>query len=270
MNLLRRFHSFFRVVAAMTPAAVFLGLWEWWASGNSTRIFLFSTPTTVALIAISEILDGNIFYDLLLTASETIVGLTIGSILGTCLGLTSWTSDGVGRVVRPYITIAGSIPVFALAPMLIMWFGTGFLAKVVMAAFPTFLIAVVQAFEGAQAANEHLLRVGHTFRATRLKLLLKVVLPGALAWVMAGFRMNAGFALVGAFIGEFIVAERGLGRYILKAGGLYDIPRVLFGIALLGCVALLLNGLVGVAERTWFPWLRAQRQDGPKMTSQAR
>lgn len=72
--------------------------------------------------------------------------------------------------------------------------------------------------------------------------------------------MNAGFALVGAFIGEFIVAERGLGRYILKAGGLYDIPRVLFGIALLACIALAINGVISLVERYWFPWLRDQRQ----------
>ena len=146
---------------------------------------------------------------------------------------------------------------FAIAPMMIIWFGTGLLSKVVMAGFSTAVVSLVQAYDGARNASVEQLTMAQLFGATRWELLRKVVIPSSLVWVLSGFRLNIGFALIGAFIGEFVSSEAGLGHYILRASGLYDVPRVLFGVFVMACVGLLLTGVLSLVERRWFPWVRA-------------
>jgi NitT/TauT family transport system permease protein len=193
------------------------------------------------------------YFDIGLTTSEMLVGLLLGSALGTVLGLSLWLNARMGRLFVPYIVIGGSIPIVAVAPILIMWFGTGFVAKVVLACFSTFLVAATQAFEGAQAADAERLDFAKALRATRTQMVTKIVFPSALLWVFAGLRLNVGFALIAVFIGEFVSSEAGVGRYIMRNGGLYDIPRVLFGVGILAGLALAVNALTGYLVRLWVP-----------------
>jgi NitT/TauT family transport system permease protein len=165
-----------------------------------------------------------------------------------------WTNETVARIARPYIVIVGSIPIFAIAPMLIIWFGTDLLSKVVMSAFSVFFVALAQTYDGALFCAREYSQYAETLQAPRLRVVTKVIIPGALRWVAAGFKISIGLALVGAFIGEFVSSQVGLGHYILTAGSLYDMPRVIFGVLLLSLLALALTALVWCIER-WQPQL---------------
>jgi len=237
------------------PGIAIVLLWELTTAGSTRRQFLFGSPSLVIKAATADFLAGDIILDLGTTALEAVLGLIVGSALGTAIGLLMWISPRIGRLSRPYITIIGAVPPFALAPMLIIWFGTGLLPKIVMAAFSVCLVSIVQAYEGAHNANVAHLQLAKGLGATRYQILTKIIFPNALVWVLAGFKLNIGFAMIGAFIGEFMVSERGIGHYILRAGGLYDTPRVVLGIILMAGVGLVLTAILVWFERMWFPWL---------------
>lgn len=243
-----------RVLLALAPGVIFLALWEFLVSGQQRLEFLFASPSLIGGIALEELRSGAIWRDLSVTAYEAVLGLLVGSVVGSGLGLLLWTNESVARLARPYIVLLGSIPIFAIAPMLIIWFGTGLLSKVIMSAFSVFFVALGQAYDGARFCASEYSQYANTLGVSRLMLLRKLVVPGALRWVAAGFKISIGLALVGAFIGEFVSSEAGLGHYILTAGSLYDMPRVLLGVALLSLLALGLTWVVWLVER-WRPYL---------------
>lgn len=237
-----------RKLVAFAPGIVFLALWHFTVSGDTRLEFLFASPLLVAQVAMSELTGDTIWLDIATTTSEAILGLLVGSILGFVLGLALWTNEAVARIARPYIVILGSIPIFAIAPMLIIWFGADLLSKVVMSAFSVLFVALSQTYDGARFCTQEYSHYARTLRAPRLSVVGKIIVPGALRWVAAGFKISIGLALVGAFIGEFVSSQRGLGHYILTAGSLYDMPRVIFGVLLLSLLALSLTAVVWCIE----------------------
>jgi len=111
--------------------------------------------------------------------------------------------------------------------MMIMWFGTGLFAKIMMAMLSTIIIAFSQSYEGARNVEIKQINLLRSFGANKSLIFKKLIIPSSLIWVFNSLRLTVSFALLGAFIGEFISAEAGLGYRILKAGGLYDVPLVL-------------------------------------------
>ena len=226
----------------LLPAVVMAAAWELAARLLPNGTFLFGSPSAILKVASVDLQSIQIYKDIAVTSSETLVGLGLGAFCGTLLGLGLWVSSRLGRIFQPYIIILGSIPVVALGPLLITWFGTGFWSKAVLAAFSTLLVAATQAFEGAKAADVERLEFAKALRATRWQMVRTVIFPGAVVWVIAGIRLSVGFAIIGAFIGEFVSSQYGVGHYIVRFGGIYDIPRVLFGVMILGALALAITG----------------------------
>lgn len=251
----------FRGAVALIPGVLFAILWQVLVGGNSRLEFLFASPELVVRVAFEELSRSSIWIDVGMTASEALLGLIVGSLLGSVLGLILWSSDTIARIAKPYIVLLGSIPIFAIAPMLIIWFGTDLLSKVVMSAFSVFFVALAQAYDGACACSAEYSHYARTLKASRLRVMEKIIIPGALCWVAAGFKISIGLALVGAFIGEFVSSQAGLGHYILTAGSLYDMPRVIFGVLLLSLLALSFTGVVWCIERATPQIYQTRRAD---------
>jgi NitT/TauT family transport system permease protein len=170
------------------------------------------------------------------------------------MGLSLWYSDRSARLVRPYVIAIGAVPIFAISPMMIIWFGTGLFAKVMMAAISTVTIAVTQSYEGARNIDPGQIDLLRSFRASNAQIFRKLIMPASLIWVFNSLRLNVTLALLGAFIGEFISSGRGLGHRIFQAGGLYDIPLVLSSVICIIGLAFLLNALIWILQRRWLGW----------------
>jgi NitT/TauT family transport system permease protein len=224
-------------------ALAFLGAWQIYGSSSAPSRFLVATPLAVAKELGSLLGDGQLLMHFAVTGTEALSGLLIGTALGATLGLLLWYSETVAVVLRPFILALSTLPVFALAPLMIVWFGVGISMKVFMAVLATVFVAFDQAYHGARAVSGETLDVLRGMRASRTQVFLKIVVPGSIDAVLASFRLNVGFCLLGAFIGEFIASERGLGYLILHASSLYNVPQALaaaFGIIIL---ALLFSAL---------------------------
>jgi NitT/TauT family transport system permease protein len=217
-------------------------------------MFLFSSPIAVGQALVNGLMDGTLIHNTWITFVETILGFLIGNIAGIAAGLGLWTSSTLSRIMKPYIIAFGSVPTFALAPVIIIWFGIGIFSKIMMAALSTVIIALVQSFQGAMSVNEIYLNQMRVFGATKKQTFFKVVVPSSLVWVFSSLKLNIGFALLGAFIGEFISAEAGLGYFILKASGLYDMANVFAGLVCMAILAITLSKLLGLIENRVIFW----------------
>lgn len=215
------------------PGFAFLVFWQIMTHGNDQRLFFFSAPSVILLMFVNEIQTLSLWRDIFCTGFAAFFGLLLGTVFGSVFGLILWSNPCFSRMTKPYIALLGAIPIFSLAPMMILWFGIGLWSKIMMATFAVFLVASSQAYEGAKETAAHHLMFTRSLSAKSLNVIRYIIFPGSISWIMAGIRMNIGFALVSTFIAEFISSQYGLGHYILKAGGLYDMPRVFVGILLI-------------------------------------
>ena len=153
-----------------------------------------------------------------------------------------------------FIVALGSIPIVALAPIVIIWFGTGLTSKLAMSTLSVVVVALVTAYKGATSVDDDQINQMRTLGATKRQTFRKLVIPASLRDIFAGFRLTVGFALIGAIVGEFISSDDGLGHAIFKAGSLYIIPKVFAGVVVTIALALFLSFLVGRLERFLMPW----------------
>lgn len=240
------------------PLVVFIVIWHLLCAGNPERQFIFSSPEQVSAAFIRLALSGELLRNAGVTVMEAICGFILGTTCGAILGLSLWYSKTIARIAQPYITALATVPIFALAPIIIVWFGIGIVSKIALAFISTVTVAIVQSYQGAMSVEPRYLRLMQVVNATRMQIFRFVVVPSSLIWVINAMKLNIGLALLGAFIGEFISAEEGLGYMIVKASGLYDMATVIVGVIALIVIALSLNGLVGLFERRILKWKFAQ------------
>ncbi len=234
--------------------AAFLGVWEWITAQSRQTAFLFGSPSAIAGFLVEMWSDGSLFRDTYITGTETLLGFVLGNLLGTVLGLLLWYSRFISRVVQPFIVALGSIPIIALAPMVIIWFGTGLGSKIAMSTLSVVVVALVTSYKGAMGVDEDQVNLMRTLGARKRQIFRRLVVPASLTDIFAGLKLTVGFALIGAIIGEFMSSSEGLGHAIFKAGSLYVIPKVLAALVATIALALILTFVVGKIEKLLMPW----------------
>lgn len=211
---------------ATAIALLLLVAWELASRGSERINFLFSRPSQVWDALVAMAISGTLLTDVGVTAGEALLGTATGTVLGSAVGLALWLSKRTTRVAAPFVVVAANFPVFALAPAAIVWLGIGIGMKVFLAAFATFFVSLNLAHQGAKLAQERFGGVFDGFSASHWDTYRKIIVPGALDAVFSSMRVNVGLGILGAFIGEFIASEQGLGHAIIRASGLYQIDRV--------------------------------------------
>jgi NitT/TauT family transport system permease protein len=236
--------------------ATLLALWEWATGSAALNAFLFGSPSAIGGHLVKMAQDGSLLRDTLVTGGETLLGFALGNLIGTVLGLALWYSRFFSRVVQPFIVAIGSIPIVALAPIAIIWFGTGLASKVAMSTLSVVVVALVIAYKGALGVDEDQVNLMRTLGATKWQVFRRLVVPASLGDIFAGLKLTIGFALIGAIVGEFMSSSEGLGHAIFKAGSLYIISKVFAALVATIGLALVLTAIVGRVERLLMPWRR--------------
>jgi NitT/TauT family transport system permease protein len=152
-------------------------------------------------------------------------------------------------VLRPLMVALNGLPKIALAPLIVVWFGVGMESKIAIAAIITFIVAMLTSFAGSQEVDDDYVRMLKSLGASRLQIFRMVIIPGTIPWIASAFRLNIGFAMIGAVVGEYISAEAGLGHHVYYSGTLYNLNAVWGGILALMILALILDAIVGWVER---------------------
>jgi NitT/TauT family transport system permease protein len=236
----------------------FFLLWEAAVRLEWLSAFLVGQPSGVLRNLIVSIANGSLFTDTGYTIFEAILGFAFGTVIGSVIGLTPWYSVFVARLVEPFIAAINSVPKIALAPIIILWFGTGLLSKVALAISLTSIVALITAYQAAKDADKDLQALLFSMGASKQQIFKRVIAPSTLPAIIATFRINIGFALVGAVVGEFISSQHGLGHVIYVASSLYDLNTVWAGLFTLMLVGFLFYHLVEVTEHWLLPWKQQQ------------
>jgi NitT/TauT family transport system permease protein len=234
----------------------FLAFWDHMTSRNSAAAFMFGSPSAIAGFLVQMARDGSLWRDSYVTGVETLLGFFVGNLVGTVIGLSLWYSRFVSRVVEPFVIAIGSIPIIALAPIIIIWFGTGLISKVAMSTLSVVIVALVTSYKGAIGVDPDQINLMRTLGASKFQIFRKLVVPASLTDIFAGLKLTVGFALIGAIVGEFMSSSEGLGHAIFKAGSLYIIPKVFAALVATIALALILTFIVGKIERLLMPWRR--------------
>ncbi len=231
-----------------------LAMWEISVRLGWLNAFLFGSPAGIYAQLVKLIADGSIFYDTGVTMMEAILGFAIGTAIGSAAGLALWYSPFVAKVASPFIAAINSIPKIALAPIIILWFGTGLTSKVALAVSLTAIVALITAYEAAKDTDVDLQSLLVTLGGSKNQVFFLVVVPATLPAIISTFRINLGFALVGAVVGEFISSQNGLGHIIYTASSFYDLNTVWVGLFVLMFIGFVLYKLVDSLERLLLPW----------------
>jgi NitT/TauT family transport system permease protein len=246
-----------KILKYLIPLIVLSVIWEISAS-NSVKIkFLFASPSSIAIKFYEKVINGELVGHTLITGLEAFIGLISGVAIGSTMGFCLLYFPRTSKISKPYIFALSSIPIFGIAPMMIIWFGTGLFMKIAMAFFSTVFVAILQAYQGGQDISVDDLNFFELNNATNNQKFWKLVFPSSMQWVLQSLKLNSGLAVLGAFIGEFIASEKGLGYVILKASGLYDVPYVLASIICIILLSAFFNYLVSIIEKNKLKIIRA-------------
>ncbi|WP_413652913.1 ABC transporter permease [Pantoea sp. B65] len=244
------------IILQIAIVVALLAGWELGVRGGKINAFLFSSPSQVWEVLQTRFQSGEMLTDIRVTTLETLIGFAVGAIGGSVLGLLLWYSRFISDLVAPFIAAIGAIPVLAVAPITIIWFGTEMLSKVVIVAFSCVVVSLTTSYKGALRTDPDLINLLRSFNAGRGTIFLKLVVPSAMLWVLSGMRLNVGFALVGAIVGEYISSDSGVGHMILLGSSNFGMNIVLAGIVLVMLMMLCFNALVAFIERLLLSWDR--------------
>jgi len=237
-------------LAAVGAFAVAVLLWKAIVIVGGYPPFILPPPEAVFGRLIEAWRDGEMAPHAWATLVEIALGFSLGSVTALVAGYGLGRSPMVARLISPYIVAAQATPILALAPVLALWFGPGLLGKVVICALIVFFPVAVSAMVGIRAVDARLLEVGQSFRANRRQVLLTLEIPAALPSIFGGLRIGITLAVVGAIVGEWAGAERGLGVLVnLARGSLFDIPLMFATLVTIGLIGVLLYLAVVLVER---------------------
>jgi NitT/TauT family transport system permease protein len=243
-----------RGLLQLLAVLVFFLLWEAGARAGWISEFLIGKPSGIWAIFIKSLMDGSLLWDTGYTLFEALLGFVAGTAAGSILGLAMWYSAFVARLVEPFIVAINSVPKIALAPIVLLWFGTGLVSKVALVVSMTAVVALIAAYQAAKDADKDLQALLYSMGASKHQIFHGVIVPSAMPAIIANFRINIGLGLVGAVVGEFISSKRGLGHLIYTASSLYDLNSVWVGLFVLMFVGFLLYHAIDALERMLLPW----------------
>lgn len=216
--------------------------------------FILPSPSSVWTRFLKALADGTLLYHTGITLIEIVLGLLAGTVFATLVGYILAKSRSLERVLSPYIVASQAIPIVAIAPLLVIWFGDGILSKVVICALIVFFPVLVNTIVGVRAVPAALYDLMNSLHASRAQILWKVEVPASLPVFLGGLRVGATLSVIGAIVGELVAAEEGLG-FLLQLGDFqYDTPMVFVAVFMLIALALMLYGIVTLLEKKFLKW----------------
>lgn len=236
--------------------SIFFGLLCWQLTVQVTGLphFILPSPMDVWSRLLRALNDGSLLYHTHITLLEIVLGLLLGILFATVVGYALAKSRALEKVLAPYLVASQAIPIIAIAPLLVIWLGSGILSKVIICALIVFFPVLVNTIVGIRAVPTALYDMMHSLRATRWQILFKLELPASLPVLLGGLRIGATLSVIGAIVGELVDANQGLG-FLLKVGDFqYDTSMVFVAVFMLIALALSLYGVVTMLEKKFLRW----------------
>ena len=239
-----------------------LGLWEALSRTEAIDPFNFSMPSKIWDQIWTWVMHGTALGSLgeqiWYTLHEALLGWVLGVVAGVVFGIALGRITFLADVLGPYIKVLNSIPRIVLAPIFMIWFGLGPASKVASAVVLEFFPVLFNAFQGTREVDRNLVANARILGASDRRVTLQVVIPSATSWIFTSLHVSFGFALIGAIVGEYIGATKGVGLLVAQSQGTFNAAGVYAAMVILAVVALVAEGLLTFLEKRLFRWKPAQ------------
>jgi ABC-type nitrate/sulfonate/bicarbonate transport system permease component len=241
-----------RIAPPLVFSIVVLVIWEVSVAATGVRETILPRPSVIAqhLYEQRELLLDNTW----VTVKEILLGFIIALIVGLSLGVIIAASRLVEQAVYPWMIASQMVPIVAIAPLLVLWFGFDLRPKVIVVALVSFFPLAVNTVDGLKAPPKRMIDLMRTLGANRFEIFRMVKVPAALPFVFSGAKVAVAFATLGAVFGEWVGASEGLGYLILTLNNQSATPDVFATILILSILGITLFGIVSLLERIFLSW----------------
>ena len=237
------------IIGRILVFVLFVGIWEVLTSLSVIDSFIYSSPSRMIKMLISLFKEGKIIHHTLITLYETVLAFTISMIVGMGFAVLLFASKRVREILEPYLIILNSLPKVALGPLIIIWFGAGTKAIVVMGFLICIIITIISLLNSFLSVSKEKILLMKTLGASRWQILTKLIFPECLPSFISVLKINVGMSWVGTIMGEYLVSKAGLGYLIVYGGYIFKLDLVMTSIFILCLLAGLMYLLVTVIEK---------------------
>lgn len=217
--------------------AAFLIIWEVCANTGMIDSFFFSSPSRVVMSLITLWTEQSLLMHIGVTLFETVVSFLLVFLISLAVATALWHSEKLSKILEPYLVLLNSLPKSALAPLFIVWLGTGITTIIVAGISVALFGSIISFYTGFMQVDKEKITLIRTLGGTKKDMFNKVVLPGSISILLSTTKVNIGLALVGVIIGEFLAARRGLGYLIIYGSQVFQLNMVIASILLLCIIA---------------------------------
>ncbi|HET9187162.1 MAG TPA: ABC transporter permease [Acidothermaceae bacterium] len=246
------------LLARVLTLVVVIGGWQLFTALKIVDPFFFGRPSGIALKVRDWVEHGTAYGSLWLqlgvTMKEALLGFGYGVSAGVFVGIVLGQNRFLADVVGPYIKVLNAIPRIVLGVLFIVWLGLGTASKVMLAAVLVFFVVFFNAFQGVREVDRNFVANARVLGASRIQIVRHVVVPSALTWIIASLHVAFGFSIIGAIVGEFLGAQRGLGLVIATAMNNFDPNGVWAAMLIIAVIALAAEALITQLERRLLSW----------------
>lgn len=242
--------------AALLTVAVLLALWEFAVRSLDVREFLLPAPSKIFHQFLEQ--PAYLLKESWSTLRTTLYGFALAIVLGVAAAIGIVFSRFLDRTLYALLIAMNAVPKVALAPLFVIWMGTGSLPKVAIAMLIAIFPILIDSVLGLRSTDPDMLDMARVNQASRATMLWKIRFPNALPSIFAGMKVGVSFALIGTIVGEFVAGESGLGHVILVAQGSFDTPTVFVALGLLCVLGVLLFKAIEGIEGRLLSWHASQ------------
>lgn len=252
-----------RLLILVLQVVILVGVIAFWENGSRTHIddehflvdpFIWSRPTKIVARVGEWLGNGIIVTNVFITLYEALMSFVIGTLLGIAAGFALGRSDFWARVFNPYLQVLNALPRLIFTPIFFLLFGLDANSKIALGVSLVFFIVFFNAYQGVREVDRNVFNNVRMLGAGERQMAWHVLVPSALTWILTSLHTSIGFAMVGAVVGEYLGASRGLGHIISQSEGNLDATGVWAGLAVLSVVVVLVELAVGAAERRLVRW----------------
>lgn len=231
-------HHYFVTIMRIVILLLFLLLWETAARLKWIDTFFFSSPSLVASYFMEMVCDGSFFVHTGITLFETLASFVLITVISLFFSTLLWYSKTFAEILEPYFVVLNSLPKSALAPLIIVWLGTGTNTIIVAGISVALFGSIINLYTGFKQTDAEKLKLITTLGGNRFTAFSKVILPSCIPLVLSNMKVNIGLALVGVIIGEFLAAREGLGYLIIYGSQVFKLNMVITSIIILCFIAM--------------------------------
>lgn len=224
-------------------------MWEVCTYFKIIDSFLVSSPSRIIKCLIKYFNEGLIWKHIGISMLEVVLGIVIGSLIGIFIASVLWLNKWLEEILDPFLAVLNALPKTALAPIMIIWAGTGVKGIVVVSLSLLLIITIISTYNFFKNIEVEKIKMLKSFNATKYQIFFKLVLPYNFVNIISVIKINVGMAWIGVIVGEFLVSKAGLGYLIMYGGQVFDLDLVMMGVIVLAVLAFAMWKCVDLFEK---------------------